>query len=325
MSRISILGAGAWGTALAAAFTLQGHTVRLWGRSSEVCDEINRHHTNRAYLDTASLPEGLSASTDMSAVLSDAETVLFVSPAQTTGEIAAGAAQSLPPGATVVACAKGIDNQTGRMQSELIADHLPGHPIGVLSGPSFAADVVRGLPTAVTLAMADLDLAQALAQSLSGGAVRIYASDDVIGVQIGGSLKNVMAIAVGICRGGRMGASAEAALVTRGYAELVRLGVAMGARAETLMGLSGLGDLVLTCSSELSRNFAYGIAVGSGRDVTDLKLAEGVHTVAIANTLAAQHQIVCPVMQTAGEVLAGRMSADEARIALMSRPLRVED
>lgn len=325
MSRISILGAGAWGTALAAAFTLQGHAVRLWGRNTEICDEINRHHTNRAYLDATPLPDGLTASTDMSAVLSDADTVLFVSPAQTTGEIAARAAQSLRRDATLVACAKGIDSQSGRMQTELIADQLPNHPIGVLSGPSFAADVVRGLPTAVTLAMADLDAAQALAQALSGGAVRIYASDDVIGVQIGGSLKNVMAIAVGICRGGGMGASAEAALITRGYAELVRLGVAMGARPETLMGLSGLGDLVLTCSSELSRNFAYGIAVGSGRDVTGLKLAEGVHTVAIANRIAAKHQIVCPVMQTAGDVLGGRMSANEARNALMSRPLRVED
>jgi glycerol-3-phosphate dehydrogenase (NAD(P)+) len=324
MSRISILGAGAWGTALAAAFTLQGHRVRLWGRNSEICEEINTHHTNRAYLDTAPLPDGLTASTDMDDALSDAEIVLFVSPAQTTGEIAARAAQSLRSDAIVVACAKGIDSQSGRMQSELIADHLPNHPVGVLSGPSFAADVVRGLPTAVTLAMADRDAAQALAQALSGGAVRIYASDDVMGVQIGGSLKNVMAIAVGICRGGGMGASAEAALITRGYAELVRLGAAMGARPETLMGLSGLGDLVLTCSSELSRNFAYGIAVGSGQCVTGLKLAEGVHTVAIANRIAAEHQIVCPVMQTAGDVLAGRMSADEARIALMSRPLRTE-
>jgi glycerol-3-phosphate dehydrogenase (NAD(P)+) len=324
MSRISILGAGAWGTALAAAFTLQGHAVRLWGRNREICDEINRHHTNRAYLEKAPLPDRLIASTDMGDVLSDAEIVLFVSPAQTTGEISARAAQSLPPGAIVVACAKGIDNKSGRLQSELIADHLPNHPVGVLSGPSFAADVVRGLPTAVTLAMPDRKAAQALAQSLSGGAVRIYASDDVLGVQIGGSLKNVMAIAVGICRGGGMGASAEAALITRGYAELVRLGVAMGARQETLMGLSGLGDLVLTCSSELSRNFAYGIAVGSGRDVSGLKLAEGVHTVAIANQIAGKYRIVCPVMQTAGEVLAGRMSADEARIALMSRPLRVE-
>jgi glycerol-3-phosphate dehydrogenase (NAD(P)+) len=206
----------------------------------------------------------------------------------------------------------------------VIDARLPDHVVGVLSGPSFAADVVRGLPTALTLALPDPARAQSLAQALSGDAIRLYASDDIVGVQIGGSLKNVMAIAVGICRGGGMGASAEAALITRGYAELVRLGVAMGARAETLMGLSGLGDLVLTCSSELSRNFSYGIAVGRGQDVTGLKLAEGVHTVSIANEIAARHSISCPVMQTADLVLSGKLSAEEARTALMSRPIKAE-
>ncbi len=324
MPRISILGTGAWGTALAAAFVGQGHPVRLWGRNRAVCEEISSHHTNRAYLGEARLPAALKASTDLGAVLVDAEIVLVVAPAQSTGDLAARISALVPDKAVLIACAKGIDNRTGQMQSELIAAQLPHHPVGVLSGPSFAADVVRGLPTAVTLAMADLEAAQQLARSLSGGAVRIYASDDVTGVQIGGSLKNVMAIAVGICRGGGMGASAEAALITRGYAELVRLGVAMGARADTLMGLSGLGDLVLTCSSELSRNFTYGIAVGSGRDVSGLKLAEGVHTVSIANRIAEDHGIACPVMQTAGLVLSGKMSAAEARTALMARPIKAE-
>lgn len=324
MFRISVLGAGAWGTALAAAFTRQGHEVRLWGRNAQTCDEINRDHTNTAYLDEALLPEQLWASADLGAVLKDAEIVLFAAPAQSTGEVAAQGAGLVPQASALIACSKGIDNRSGQMQSEVMAEHFPDHPIGVLSGPSFAADVVRGLPTAVTLAMPDLDTAKRMASQMSGDAVRIYASDDVTGVQIGGSLKNVMAIAVGICRGGGMGASAEAALITRGYAELARLGAAMGAREETMMGLSGLGDLVLTCSSELSRNFAYGIAVGSGRDVSGLKLAEGVYTVSIANRIAARHGIDCPVMQTAGEVLAGRMSAEEARIALMSRPVRAE-
>ena len=324
MFRISVLGAGAWGTALAAAFSRQGHDVRLWGRNAETCDEINRDRTNTAYLDEAVLPERLWASADMRAVLQGAEIVLFAAPAQSTGEVAAQAAGLVAQGSVLIACSKGIDNRTGQMQSEVMAEHFPDHPIGVLSGPSFAADVVRGLPTAVTLAMPELDAARQLASAMSGDAVRIYASEDVTGVQIGGSLKNVMALAVGICRGGGMGASAEAALITRGYAELARLGAAMGARAETMMGLSGLGDLVLTCSSELSRNFAYGIAVGSGRDVSGLKLAEGVYTVSIANEIAARHGIECPVMHTAGEVLAGRMSAEEARFALMSRPVRTE-
>jgi glycerol-3-phosphate dehydrogenase (NAD(P)+) len=324
MSRICILGAGAWGTALAAAFVRQGHDVRMWGRNSATCDEISRAHTNQAYLDDARLPDKLRATSDMAAALENAEIVLFVAPAQSTGEVAAQASADLPAAAILIACAKGINNRTGQTQSEVIAGELPDHVVGVLSGPSFAADVVRGLPTALTLAMPEQEMAQALAEALSGDAIRLYASDDPIGVQIGGSLKNVMAIAVGICRGGGMGASAEAALITRGYAELVRLGVAMGARAETLMGLSGLGDLVLTCSSELSRNFSYGIAVGRGQDVSGLKLAEGVHTVSIANEIASRHSISCPVMQTAGLVLSGKMSADEARTALMSRPIKAE-
>jgi len=324
MSRICILGAGAWGTALAAAFVRQGHDVRIWGRNPGACDEISRLHTNQAYLGDARLPETLRATSDMAEALQAADIVLFVAPAQSTREVAAQAAPHLPANAVLIACAKGIDNRTGRMQSEVIAEELPDHAVGVLSGPSFAADVVRGLPTAVTIAMPEQDAAQSLAQTLSGGAIRLYASDDIAGVQIGGSLKNVMAIAVGICRGGGMGASAEAALITRGYAELVRLSVAMGARAETLMGLSGLGDLVLTCSSELSRNFSYGIAVGSGRDVSGLKLAEGVYTVSIANEIAARHQIPCPIMETAGLVLSGKLSAEQARIALMSRPVKAE-
>ena len=325
MSRISILGAGAWGTALAAAFVRQGHAVRIWGRNSRTCDEITTAHTNRAYLGGALLPDALEATPDMGRALERADIVLFVAPAQSTGEVAAQAAAHLPAGSVLIACAKGIDNRSGQMQSEVIADKLPDHAVGVLSGPSFAADVVRGLPTAVTLAMPTLADAQSLAEALSGDAIRLYAADDITGVQVGGSLKNVMAIAVGICRGGGMGASAEAALITRGYAELARLSVAMGARAETLMGLSGLGDLVLTCSSELSRNFSYGIAVGSGRDVSGLKLAEGVYTVTIANQIADRHGISCPIMRTADLVLSGRMSADEARIALMSRPVKAEN
>ncbi|MCC0035308.1 MAG: NAD(P)-dependent glycerol-3-phosphate dehydrogenase [Hoeflea sp.] len=324
MSRLCILGSGAWGTALAGAFVKQGHDVRMWGRNAGTCDEISRLHTNRAYLGDARLPDALSATPDMADALDNADIVLFVAPAQSTGEVARQAAAHLPAGAVLIACAKGIDNRSGQTQGEVIAGQLPDHVVGVLSGPSFAADVVRGLPTALTLAMPEQEMARSLAQDLSGDAIRLYASDDTLGVQIGGSLKNVMAIAVGICRGGGMGASAEAALITRGYAELVRLGVAMGARAETLMGLSGLGDLVLTCSSELSRNFTYGIAVGRGQDVSGLKLAEGVHTVSIANEIAARHKISCPVMQTAGLVLAGQMSAEEARAALMSRPIKAE-
>lgn len=324
MSRICILGTGAWGTALAAAFVRQDHDVNMWGRTPETCHEISSRHSNQVYLGDARLPEKLHATPDMAQALQAAEIVLFVAPAQSTGQVASLAAPHLSANALLIACAKGIDNRTGQTQSEVISGQLPDHVVGVLSGPSFAADVVRGLPTALTLALPEQEMAQSLAEELSGDAIRLYASDDTVGVQIGGSLKNVMAIAVGICRGGGMGASAEAALITRGYAELVRLGVAMGARADTLMGLSGLGDLVLTCSSELSRNFSYGIAIGRGQDVSGLKLAEGVYTVSIANEIAEKHHISCPVMQTAGLVLSGKMSADEARTTLMSRPIKAE-
>ena len=324
MARIAVLGAGAWGTALAAAFCKQEHSVLLWGRDPLVLQAIRERRENPAYLPGMTLPSPLSVTDNLADAVAKADLVLAVTPAQTTASLAVGLAQCLGSGIPVIACAKGIETGTGKFQTDILAEHLPENPAGVLSGPSFAADVVKGLPTAVSLAFGDHDLAIGIAKQLSGPVLRLYPSDDPLGVQLGGALKNVLAIAIGICRGGGMGASAEAALIARGYQEIVRLATAMGARPETLTGLSGLGDLVLTCSSETSRNFSYGIAVGRGDPLHGLKLAEGVHTVGIANEMARKNGIDCPVMQTAEAVLAGQMSAEEARITLMSRPVRSE-
>ena len=324
MARISVLGAGAWGTALAAAFCRHGHDVTLWGRDGKTITTIREQRENPAYLPGALLPQGLVATEDLPAALAGAEIILAVTPAQTTAALAIELASSLSPAVPVIACAKGIETGTGRFQTQILGEFLPDNPVGVLSGPSFAADVVKGLPTAVSLAFPDQHVATELAARLSGSILRLYPSGDPTGVQAGGALKNVLAITIGICRGGGMGASAEAALIARGYQEIVRLGTAMGARPETLTGLSGLGDLVLTCSSEMSRNFSYGIAVGRGDPLDGLKLAEGVHTVGIANKLARDLAIECPVLQASEAVLSGAMSAADARIALMSRPIRAE-
>ena len=323
-SKIAVLGAGAWGTALAAAFSRGGHDVRLWGRDEAVIGEIRIAHSNTTYIPGANLPETLVATTDLRTALSCADIVLFVTPAQSTRALAMLVKGDLPAGVPLIACAKGIEKGTGELQTETLGEILPGHPVGALSGPSFAADVARGLPTAVVLAMDDEIEARRIASALSSGYLRLYASDDVRGVQIGGALKNVIAIAVGICRGGKLGASAEAALVARGYAEIQRVGAALGMKAETLNGLSGLGDLFLTCSSTLSRNFSYGIAIGEGRDLTGMKLAEGVHTVGIACEIARKHGIDVPICETAQAILSGRISVREAQAALMARPVKSE-
>ena len=322
---ITILGAGAWGTALAAALARGGHAVRLWGRNAKVIDEIADRHRNSLYLDSIVLPEGVAATTNLSQALAGSDVVLFVTPAQSTRSVASEAAEHLPSGVPLIACAKGIEQVTGLLQTEILEAVLPNHPTGALSGPSFAADVASGLPTAVVLALEDGALAHALASSLSSGFLRLYASDDVRGVQIGGALKNIIAIAVGICRGGRLGASAEAALVARGYAEIQRVGSALGMKPETLNGLSGLGDLFLTCSSTLSRNFSYGIAIGEGRDRSEMKLAEGVHTVSIACDIAHKHGIEVPICETTRAILEGRISVREAHGLLMARPVKSEN
>jgi glycerol-3-phosphate dehydrogenase (NAD(P)+) len=230
----------------------------------------------------------------------------------------------MPADVPLVLCAKGIERETGALLSSIVAEILPGNPVAVLSGPSFATDVARGLPTAVVVAGRE-DLAVDLAQRFSALNLRCYSSDDVTGVEIGGALKNVFAIAAGAVTGAELGASAQAAMVTRGFAELRRIGAAFGARPETLMGLSGLGDLLLTCSSVQSRNFAYGLALGRGEALTGRPLAEGVPTAAIAARITAEQAIDAPIIAAVAAILDGTVSINDAVAALMSRPLKTED
>ena len=324
MSRLAVVGAGAWGTALAALYARGGETVALLGRDHATIESINEGHANPRYLPGIQLPASVRATGDAGEALADAELVLLVVPAQSLAGVAGNLAPHLAASATLVLCAKGIERTSGRFLSELAAEVLPGHPLAALSGPSFATDVASGLPTAVTAAAKDGEAADRLARQLSTESFRCYASDDLRGVEVGGALKNVLALAAGIVAGRGLGASAQAAIVTRGFVELRRLGEALGGRPETLMGLSGLGDLVLTCSSPQSRNFAYGAALGRGEDVSQMKLAEGVFTAAIAARLAGESAIEAPIVETVAKVLGGELSVNEAAQRLLARPLKRE-
>ncbi|WP_182086170.1 NAD(P)H-dependent glycerol-3-phosphate dehydrogenase [Aureimonas sp. ME7] len=321
---VCVVGGGAWGTALAAVAARGGEPVRLLLRDAAVAAHINDAHENPAYLPGLILPKTLRAELDPGEALRGAAIVLLVTPAQTLRTVCRTLKPALETGATLVLCSKGIERDTGLFASAVVAAELPGHPVAVLSGPSFATDVAAGLPTAVTLACPDAAHADRLAERLSGPAFRIYAGDDVAGVEAGGALKNVLAIAAGAAAGLRLGASAQAALVTRGFVELSRLGAALGARPQTLMGLSGLGDLVLTCSGTQSRNFAYGMALGRGDDLAGLKLAEGVHSAAIAARLARERAIEAPIIEAVAGILDGSLAAADAVAALLARPLKRE-
>jgi glycerol-3-phosphate dehydrogenase (NAD(P)+) len=279
-SRIAVLGAGAWGTALALTALAAGRDTTLWVREDDVLQSIRTRQENR-FLPGVTLPEHLKATGDL-AEAAKAQALLLAVPAQLLHGFVATLAPHLRPGTPLVICAKGIEKASGKLVSEVVAEAAPAAEIAILSGPSFARDVARGLPTAVTIA-AKGDVALLLQASLGAPAFRPYASDDVVGVALGGAAKNVYAIACGVVEGLGLGENARAALLARSFAELARLGEALGARTETLMGLSGLGDLVLTATSKSSRNFSFGVQLGQGKSVADLStpgnpLAEGVDT-----------------------------------------------
>lgn len=322
--RTTVLGGGAWGTALGLAMLRAGHSVRLWARDAEMVAAITRGENPR-YLPGIALDKGIAATTGIGEALANADCVLVVTPAQSLRAVLAQAAPHIGKGTPLVLCAKGIERETGALLSSIVTEMLPHNPVAILSGPSFAVDVARGLPTAVVVAANDEAMATELAARFSAQNLRCYSSDDVTGVEIGGALKNVFAIAAGAVTGAGLGASAQAAMVTRGFVELRRIGAAFGAKPETLMGLSGLGDLLLTCSSTQSRNFAYGLALGRGESLAGRPLAEGVATSAIAARIAAERGVDAPIISAAAAILDGTVTIDQAVSALMARPLKNEN
>ena len=325
-SKIAVLGAGAWGTALAMAARTAGRNVTLWVREDDVLADIRTGRENR-FLPGVAIPKDLTVTGDLTET-AKADAVLLAVPAQILHRFTEIVRPHLANGQPVVICAKGIEKGSGKLVTEVAAETLPGTPLAILSGPSFARDVARGLPTAVTIAARN-GLAEQLQTALGSATFRPYASDDITGVALGGAAKNVYAIACGVVEGMGLGENARAALLARSFAELARLGESLGARRETLMGLSGLGDLVLTATSPSSRNFSFGMELGRGQAISELSapgrpLAEGVATAPALVARAKVADVEMPIAEAMADLLSGTLPLGEAMIRLMSRKLTTE-
>jgi glycerol-3-phosphate dehydrogenase (NAD(P)+) len=328
MERIGIVGGGAWGTALALALNRAGQRVLLWAREAETIEAVNDRHENPLFLPGIALDLELRATGDLVQVAAS-DIVLLATPAQHLRATTTALAPLLDPAIPLVICTKGIEETTGSLMSEVVAANLPRNAVAVLSGPTFAAEVARGLPTAVTLAAGDPGLGRRLAAAIGSRAFRPYVSDDVPGAQVGGAIKNVVAIACGIVMGRKLGDNARAALITRGLAEMVRLALAKGGRAETLMGLSGLGDLTLTATSLQSRNHSLGVALGRGEKLEAIlaarhSVAEGVTSARAAAVLAQRLSVDMPIVAAVDAILHRTAPIDAVIEELLSRPLRAE-
>ncbi len=328
MQRVGVIGGGAWGTSLAMLAQRAGRSVVLWAREPEVVDTINRDHRNETFLPGIALDPDLRATADVGEAI-DADAVIVAAPAQHLRPTLAGLAGQWRAGVPAVICAKGIERGTCALMSEVVAETLAEAPLAILSGPSFAAEVAQDLPTAVALASHVPPLRDDLPAALATAHFRIYSTDDVIGAQVGGAVKNVLAIACGIVQGREMGDNARAALITRGLAETVRLAAAKGARAETLMGLSGIGDLVLTCTALRSRNFSLGVALGRGTPLADIiaartSVAEGVDSAAAVCVLAERHATDMPICNGVDAVLNRGADIGETIADLLARPVKPE-
>lgn len=327
--RCAVVGAGAWGTALADLLARNGHDVKLWAYEPDVVETINRKRENVRFLGGHQLSASLEAVGDVGRAVDGAELVTLATPSHVLRRIVKSAAGSLPLGALLVVATKGIENGTLCLMTEVAEQEVPGATVVALSGPSFAVEVVSGQPTAVVVASAREEAAAATQRAFSSAYFRAYTHSDVIGVELGGALKNVMAVATGIAEGLGLGFNARAALVTRGLAEMTRLGSALGAQQSTFAGLAGLGDLVLTCTGSLSRNRAVGVELGKGRKLDDVlrdreTVAEGVITAQSARALAAREGIEMPIVDTVNRVLFEGQPARSAIAALMTRELRAE-
>jgi glycerol-3-phosphate dehydrogenase (NAD(P)+) len=326
---VGIIGGGAWGTALALSLRRSGRDVVLWAREPEVVADINERHLNAAFLPGVALDPAIRA-TGKLAELARSDALMLVVPAQHVRAVSQQLRPHLRKGQPIVLCAKGIEQQSGRLIGEVLDETVPEAPRAVLSGPSFAADVARGLPTALTIACANEPMGRVLAERLGNRSLRLYWTSDLVGVELGGALKNVLAIAAGIVDGKGLGASAHAALVTRGFAELRRFGEALGARPETLTGLSGLGDLILTCGSAQSRNMSLGRALGQGQSLAQAlggrtAVTEGVYTAVAVRRIATEKGIEMPICSAVCDIVEGRLSVADAIGRLMQRPLKPED
>lgn len=327
--RCAVVGAGAWGTALADLLARNGHQVRLWAYEGDVADSINSRHENARFLAGQKLAASLVADNDLAAALSGAELVAIATPSQLLRSIVKTARPALTDSAPVVIASKGIERGSLSLMTDVASEELPGAVVVALSGPSFAAEVASCQPTAVVAASAEPDAATLTQRALSSAYFRVYTHTDVIGVELGGALKNVMALATGIAEGLGLGFNARAALITRGLAEMTRLGCALGAEQSTFAGLAGLGDLVLTCTGSLSRNRAVGVEVGKGKPLDEVlakreTVAEGVATAQSARDLAARHGVDMPIVDMVNRVLFEGQPARNAIAALMTRELRAE-
>jgi glycerol-3-phosphate dehydrogenase (NAD(P)+) len=326
--KAAVLGGGAWGTALAGHLTRAGHEVTLWAREAEVVSEVNQGHRNSLFLPGVDLPPALAATADMGEAVSAASFVVVAVPSEFCAATYRGLGGDLAPGATLLSATKGLEIGTLRRMTEIAAAELPEHPVAVLSGPSFAVEVAREQPTAVVLACRDPQVAEGLQRAVSTRRFRVYTSDDLVGVELGGALKNVMAIAAGIVDGLGYGHNTAAALLTRGLAEMTRLCVALGGRADTMAGLAGLGDLVLTATGDLSRNRGVGRALGEGKSITEAtaarSVAEGVRTTLAACALADRAGVDMPIARQMKAVLHEGKPARLALDELMLRSLKRE-
>lgn len=325
---VAVLGGGAWGTALACVAQRAGRPVRLWARNPDVAAAISSG-SNPVRLPGVALGTRIEASTDMAKVLDGADCILLATPAQTVRDVAGQFADLVPEGLPVALCAKGVERGSLKRMTQVLAEAAPKVRPCVFSGPTFAGEVARGLPTAITLAAEDQDAAQRVQAGVGSGSMRAYLSDDPIGAEIGGAVKNVIALAAGMAMGRGLGENARAALVSRGMAEMIRLAVAEGGRPETLMGLAGAGDLILTAMSETSRNTSFGIALGEGRRIQDVlagrkAVTEGYWTAQAVAAMAERAGIDMPICRIVHEILNGDHELDAAVAQLMGRPVGAE-
>jgi glycerol-3-phosphate dehydrogenase (NAD(P)+) len=324
--RLSIVGAGSWGLALASAAQRAGRDVTVWTRSPDAAAALVQTRQSQR-LPGARIDDRITITASLEEA-ARCDAILLVVPAQALREVASALAPLITNGMPIIACAKGIERGTRKFMTEVIADAAPNAAPAILSGPSFAADVIRSLPTAVTLAAADEKVAATLTRALGSASFRPYHSTDMRGVEIGGAAKNVLAIAAGVVSGRGLGASAAAALTTRGFAEIMRFGRALGAKAETLTGLSGLGDTILSCSTSQSRNFSLGLALAKGSSPLEAlgneKLAEGVYTASVLGDMARDAGVEMPIMDAVADVVEGKASVDDVIERLLARPVRAE-